>query len=101
MDISAKDNGIGIPEADREKVFSPLHRLQGPSEHVWIGMGPANCRRIVVQHGGVIRVEADEPTGSGKHQLPGIVRLMSRDNRVLTPPTRYSRKWLASSIIGS
>jgi PAS domain S-box-containing protein len=58
-----KDNGLGIPEAYRAKVFQAFQRLHpqaGPGE----GMGLAIVRRVVERHGGQVRVESAEGEGS-------------------------------------
>jgi signal transduction histidine kinase len=48
--VIVSDNGPGIPNADREKVFEPFYttRTRGT------GLGLATSRRIVSAHGGVI-----------------------------------------------
>jgi signal transduction histidine kinase len=58
-----KDNGLGIPEAYRAKLFKAFQRLHGdvaPGE----GIGLALVRRVVERHGGEIRVESEEGKGT-------------------------------------
>jgi PAS domain S-box-containing protein len=60
--IRVRDNGLGIAEADRERVFLPFVRL-AKSEAPGSGLGLAVCKRIVEGLGGTIWVE--EQTGMG------------------------------------
>ncbi|MEZ6105099.1 MAG: HAMP domain-containing sensor histidine kinase [Pirellulaceae bacterium] len=57
-----EDNGPGIPEADRERVFDPFVRMD--RVHKGSGVGLAIVRRIVEMHGGKVWVEPGE-AGSG------------------------------------
>jgi signal transduction histidine kinase len=62
-----RDNGIGVPEAEREEVFEPFARGAGGRKVKGTGIGLALCRKIVQQHGGRIRIEANEPRGTAVH----------------------------------
>jgi two-component system CheB/CheR fusion protein len=55
------DNGPGVPEAQREKIFEPFKRMARDRER-GLGMGLAICRRVVESHGGKIWCEP-APTG--------------------------------------
>ena len=63
-DIRVHDDGIGVPEGEREKIFQPGERLKVvPSEGV--GMGLTFCRKVVLKHDGDIWCEsAGEGRGS-------------------------------------
>jgi len=56
--IEVCDQGAGIPEADREKVFDMFYRVQAADKQsAGTGLGLAICRGIVEAHGGSIKAE--------------------------------------------
>jgi two-component system nitrogen regulation sensor histidine kinase NtrY len=58
--VSVLDNGMGIPEADRDRVFEPYFSTK---EH-GTGLGLSIVKRIVEDHNGFIRAFANEPGGT-------------------------------------
>jgi two-component system sensor histidine kinase KdpD len=61
--VRVADEGPGIPEAQREKVFEPFYRGREEPERPGSGLGLAIVRAIVVAHGGRIWIE--ETAGGG------------------------------------
>lgn len=57
------DNGIGIPEDQRQRIFETFHRA-GRLGYDGHGLGLSICKRIVERHGGTISV-SDNPEGQG------------------------------------
>ena len=56
-----RNEGPGIPRAERERVFEPFYRGATAERAVpGSGLGLAICRGIVEAHGGSIRVEPTE-----------------------------------------
>ena len=58
--LIVSDNGPGVPEADRDKLFMPYYSTKGRGS----GLGLAIVRRIVVEHGGGIEVSEAQPAGT-------------------------------------
>lgn len=63
--IAVEDNGIGVPESQRERMFEMFGRGQSRAEFPGHGVGLAICRSIVGRHGGRIWLE-DAPTGGAR-----------------------------------
>lgn len=66
-DISVSDNGLGISEKHQESIFGLFHRLHSRDDYEGTGLGLAICERIVVRHGGKIRVQSVPGEGSTFH----------------------------------
>ncbi|MGI9508162.1 MAG: sensor histidine kinase [Geminicoccaceae bacterium] len=62
--FTIEDNGIGIPEDMRQKVFEPFQRLWSQDTYEGTGLGLAICRKIVERHGGRIWCESQDGEGS-------------------------------------
>jgi two-component system C4-dicarboxylate transport sensor histidine kinase DctB len=56
VDITVEDNGPGIPEAEREKIFSPFCSTKPHG----MGLGLAIARRAVIDHNGQIDLQSDD-----------------------------------------
>lgn len=63
IEVTVKDNGIGIDPEHSEAIFEVFRRLPGPDTE-GMGIGLALCRRIVQRHGGCIRVDSSVGKGS-------------------------------------
>ena len=65
--LAVADDGPGIPEADRERVFERFTRLDDARAAPGTGgtgLGLAIAREIVERHGGTIRVDPDRTTAA-------------------------------------
>jgi signal transduction histidine kinase len=60
--VSVRDNGIGIPDDQRGRVFEMFARVQ-PGSRLGHGVGLSTCERIVTRHGG--RIWIDTAPGGG------------------------------------
>jgi signal transduction histidine kinase/predicted metal-dependent phosphoesterase TrpH len=64
MEISIKDNGIGICEEDLEKIFEPYYRGKNISTEEGKGIGLSFVKEVVDLHGGKILVQSEPNKGS-------------------------------------
>lgn len=62
--VAIADDGPGVPEEDRERIFEPYVRVAGDGNRRGLGLGLAICRRLVEAHGGRIAVDAAAGGGS-------------------------------------
>ena len=63
--IAVRDEGLGIPPAEQERIFEKFHRLPSTNRAVsGTGLGLYICRELVGRMGGRIWVESNEGTGS-------------------------------------
>ncbi|MBC8047107.1 MAG: hypothetical protein H7Y00_09955 [Fimbriimonadaceae bacterium] len=64
QEFTVSDNGIGIDEEYREKVFMIFQRLHTRNEYSGTGIGLTICKKIIDQLGGTIWIEANKAGGS-------------------------------------
>lgn len=63
--ITVTDPGIGIPEAERDRVFERYYRASNVTGRIdGTGTGLAGARQIVTRHGGAISVQSQQGSGS-------------------------------------
>lgn len=63
VEIAVEDNGPGIADEERDRVFERYVQLGDRERRDGLGLGLAICRRLVEAHGGQIRLS--EPPGGG------------------------------------
>jgi hypothetical protein len=64
MEISIKDNGIGICEEDLEKIFEPYYRGKNISTEEGKGIGLSFVKEVIDLHGGRILLQSEPQKGS-------------------------------------
>lgn len=62
--LTISDNGIGISEADRPKVFMPFVRLSQSARQSGTGLGLALCKQIMQLHDGDLALATSSSNGS-------------------------------------
>jgi signal transduction histidine kinase len=69
LEIRVRDRGIGIAPEDLERVFEPFYRTDRSRNRATggVGLGLTVVRRILLAHGGSVRVESDRGTGTCFH----------------------------------
>jgi signal transduction histidine kinase len=66
VEIVIEDDGPGIPDDERERIFEPFYRLDRSRDRATggFGLGLSIARKAVVLHGGTLRVEASALGGA-------------------------------------
>jgi signal transduction histidine kinase len=66
LEVRVADSGIGIPEAERSKVFDAFYQVDSSStrEVGGTGLGLSIVKRIVDAHEGSVCIEANQPRGA-------------------------------------
>jgi two-component system sensor histidine kinase BarA len=66
LEILVADTGIGIPAAERTRVFDAFYQVDSSSTRQFggTGLGLSIVKRIVEAHGGTVRIEGNQPQGA-------------------------------------
>ena len=59
-----KDTGVGIPDEVMERLFEPFVTTKEVDERVGMGLGLYTSHKIVVSHGGEMRIETERGKGT-------------------------------------
>lgn len=62
--IFVRDDGVGIPQAEQERVFQLFQRGESSARRDGYGVGLAICKRVVESHGGRIWVKSAPGEGA-------------------------------------
>jgi two-component system, NarL family, sensor histidine kinase BarA len=67
IELCVSDSGVGIPDAEKERVFEPFYRAPRSVDGTRAsgsGLGLAIVRRLIEAYGGNVRVEDNAPRGA-------------------------------------
>lgn len=94
VEVSVADQGVGIPEADRDRVFERFYRVDGARARATggTGLGLAIVKHIVQSHGGEVRVWSQPRRGS-----TFTIRIPSAGALPPTPPHPIAQQQGATS----
>ncbi|HEY9906218.1 MAG TPA: histidine kinase [Thermosynechococcaceae cyanobacterium] len=67
VQVSVCDNGLGIPEENRDRIFEDRYRLKRDEAKDGYGIGLSLCQRIIRAHYGQIWVDSTTEEGSCFH----------------------------------
>jgi len=62
--FSISDNGIGIPQKDKERIFTMFTRAHDGEKYPGTGIGLATCKKIAASYGGRIWLASSTKQGS-------------------------------------
>jgi signal transduction histidine kinase len=68
--LVVRDQGPGIPEEDRQRVFEPFFRGKTRPEHGGFGLGLSFAREITKAHAGALTLEPTEAGAAFSLSLP-------------------------------
>ncbi|MPY86960.1 MAG: hypothetical protein GEU99_03470 [Luteitalea sp.] len=101
--LLVEDQGPGVSEEDRDRIWEPFRRARGKAESVpGTGIGLAVVRQLVDLHGGRVWVEPRPGRGARfAVELPGTLRMATADrsetNSVPDLAARPAGDWKASA----
>jgi len=64
VEISFRDNGIGLDPLYAEKIFAVFERLHSKDEYEGNGIGLALCQKIINRHNGTIKAKGGKENGA-------------------------------------
>ena len=82
VEVAVRDQGIGIPPGEEERIFDKFYRVENPHRPIGSGVGLAICRGFVEAHGGRIWATRNPAGGTAirftlpaaRERQPAIVR---------------------------
>ena len=90
VELTVQDNGPGIPETIRPRIFEPFFTTKDVGEGTGIGL--AFCHRIVLSHGGQIRLDRTGKTGSRFRIMLPTASTQGTEEETQARPTAGSGK---------
>jgi len=64
MELSVQDYGIGIPEADQQRLFQTFQRASNVGSVSGTGLGLAIVHQAATLHGGTVQLESKVNAGT-------------------------------------
>lgn len=94
--LAIKDEGIGIPEKDLPKLFTPFHRASNVQSTQGTGIGLVTVKEIVAAHGGEITVESTVDQGS---TFTITLPINQFNHKIPAPKTNFQRLYQQNNVI--
>lgn len=64
LEIGIRDNGIGIPKKERDKVFKKYYRAKNTKDRKGFGIGLSYVREVVLAHKGRVNIDKEIEIGT-------------------------------------
>lgn len=64
LEITIRDNGIGLDPQYAERIFNPFERLHSKDQYEGNGLGLSMCRKIAKRHNGTITASGEQDNGA-------------------------------------
>src|SRR2546421_957022 len=64
IELSVKDNGVGISSENLEKLFNEYYTSKGTANESGTGLGLMLCKEFLAKNGGQMKVQSEEGKGS-------------------------------------
>ena len=64
LEIGIRDNGIGIPKKERDKVFRKYYRAKNTKDRKGFGIGLSYVREVVLAHNGRVNIDKEIEIGT-------------------------------------
>lgn len=64
LEIGIRDNGIGIPKKERDKVFRKYYRAKNTKNRKGFGIGLSYVREVVLAHKGRVNIDKEIEIGT-------------------------------------
>jgi signal transduction histidine kinase len=88
--FEVRDNGIGVPEHERERIFEPFKRMANAARFEGTGLGLAICRKVIERHGGAIWLKSREGEGASFYFTLPAALAVEAHAPAEAPRLRYS-----------
>ena len=62
--VTIEDNGIGIADAEKDKIFQPFYRIEENKQAGGFGLGLSLAERIIKIHKGSIELQSKKNGGT-------------------------------------
>ncbi len=88
LKITVRDNGVGIPEDQLERIFEAFYQVDSSAtrEHGGAGLGLSIVRKLVQAHGGEIWAESEVGQGTAIHFTLPLARMLVEERGVNSQP---------------
>ncbi len=92
IQMTVWDTGIGLPDDERDKIFTSFHQIQSNREMAGTGLGLSLSKEFVGLHGGRIWAESDGPNQGSRFHFTLPLRSMSAAQALIDRELEEARR---------